>query len=89
MKYLPKLSVRDLLWLIVVVALSLLWWRDHSRVANLERALITSRDEHELAHRQAEMRMLEAEHMVELMQQQFGAMRKRAQDSAPASGTNP
>jgi hypothetical protein len=41
---------RDLLWLIVVVALSVLWWTDHKKVGSLERKLNKSRQEQEVAH---------------------------------------
>jgi len=39
MKSLPKVSLRDLLWLIVVVALSVLWWMDHRELARVRKEL--------------------------------------------------
>jgi len=50
--------MRDLLWLIVVVALSVLWWTDRQKVTNLERELTKSRQEKEFAQSQAEQRLL-------------------------------
>jgi len=35
MKHLPKLTMRDLLWLIAVVALAVLWWMERKEVINL------------------------------------------------------
>jgi len=32
MKHLPKLTLRDLLWLIALVALAVLWWTDHKEL---------------------------------------------------------
>jgi hypothetical protein len=37
MKSLPKVTVRDLLWLTVVVALSVLWWTDRQELISLRK----------------------------------------------------
>jgi len=39
MKHLPKITMRDLLWLIVLVVLSVLLWKEHKEVTNLRRQL--------------------------------------------------
>lgn len=54
MKYLPKLSVRDLLWLIIVVALAVLWWRDRRELVELQ---VELRRQQQIAKQQHDVEM--------------------------------
>jgi hypothetical protein len=48
---LPKLNLRDLFWLVVVVALGLGWWREHHSA--------TSRNQAAMAHSDRRAKFLE------------------------------
>ena len=91
MKYLPKLTMRDLLWLMALVALSVLWWMDRQDLVSLQREVITLRQQKEFARLQAEEQRLEAQRRLETAKvadeiaRQFEARRKSAQDSQRAS----
>ena len=54
MKHLPKLTMRDLLWLMALVALAILWRMDHREVTAFRR-------EREAARVEAEANRLAAE----------------------------
>lgn len=95
MKSLPKLSIRDLLWLIVVVVLSVLLWKQHKETANLARELTKSRQEQEVARQSFEESQLAAGEKLKLFRNKLReqmnkmSMMKSAQGSATASGANP
>jgi sensor domain CHASE-containing protein len=90
MKSLPKLTLRDLLWLIVVVVLSVLLWKQNKEISDLHKQQDAARVEAEANRLVAEARQADLEAQIQqliVQLKRLGAM--SAQDSAPASGANP
>jgi sensor domain CHASE-containing protein len=86
MKSLPKVTLRDLLWLVVVVVLSVLLWKQNKEISNLHKQQDAARVEAEANQRLAEARQADLEAQIQrliLQLKRTGAM--SAQYSAPAS----
>jgi len=86
MENLPKLSIRDLLWLIVVVVLSVLLWKQNKEISTLHKQQDAARVEVEANQLLAEARQADLEAQIQqliLQLKRLGAM--SAQDSDHAS----
>lgn len=79
----PKLSIRDLLWLTVIVALAVMLWMNHKEVARLNLQLKTARKDAEVQRLAADearqatdeariaARVRQAELMIQLKQMEI------------------
>jgi tellurite resistance protein len=78
MKYLPKLSVRDLLWLVAFVALLVMWWTDHKELMEFRKQQAAA----ERAHAAAQARADEQARIIKQRLEQF--MRRAQQETEEA-----